>query len=68
MRDGRKNGDLRTHHSVQTQTETILGAYYALMFNWAHLDGYPLRRQALAAARFLTDALCESEPPERTTR
>jgi hypothetical protein len=27
------------------------------MFNWANLDGYPLRRRALAVARFLADAL-----------
>ena len=58
VRDGRAAGDLRSDHSVQTQTEMILGAYYALMFNWAHLEGYPLRRQALSAARFLADALC----------
>ena len=31
------------------------------MFNWAHLDGYPLRRRALAAARFLGDALLRPE-------
>ena len=62
VREGCKAGDLRSDHSVQTQTEMILGAYYALMFNWAHLESYPLRRQALAAARFLTDALCN--PPE----
>jgi len=33
------------------------------MFNWANLDGYPLRRQALAAARFLADAF--ATPQER---
>jgi hypothetical protein len=42
----------------------VLGAFYALMFNWAHLEGYPLRRQARAAASFLGDALCF--PSERT--
>ena len=35
----------------------VLGAFYVLMFNWAHLEGYALRRQALAAARFLGDAM-----------
>ena len=34
-----------------------MGAYYALMFNWANLDGYPIHVRARAAARFLADAL-----------
>ena len=33
------------------------GAFYVLMFNFANLEDYPLRRQALAAARFLGDAM-----------
>ena len=37
-----------------------MGAYYVLMFNWAHLEGYPLQRQAKAAAAFLADALCKA--------
>jgi len=57
VRDGRSAGDISPRHSARTQTEMILGAFYALMFNWAHLDGYPLRQQALAAARFLAEAL-----------
>ncbi len=60
LREGRAAGELSREHSVQTQTEMLLGAFYALMFNWANLEGYPLRRQALAAARFLGDALCPS--------
>ena len=39
----------------------VLGAFYALMFNWAHREGYALRKQALAAARFLGDALAAGE-------
>src|SRR5262249_12863731 len=57
LRDGRAAGDVATAHSLEIQTDMLLGAFYALMFNWANLDGYPLRRQALAAARFLADAL-----------
>ncbi len=55
--DGRSAGDISTRHSARTQTEMILGAFYALMFNWAHQDGYPLRQQARAAASFLAEAL-----------
>jgi AcrR family transcriptional regulator len=63
VRDGRAAGDVATSHSLEIQTDLLLGAFYALMFNWANLDGYPLRRQALAAARFLADAF--ATPQER---
>ena len=29
----------------------------SLMFSWAHVEGYPLRVQCEATARFLADAL-----------
>ena len=58
VRAGLEAGDIDTRHGVETVTEMIMGAYYALMFNWAHLEGYPLHRQAKAAAVFLADALC----------
>lgn len=58
VRDGRGAGDVATTHSLEIQTDMLIGAFYALMLNWANLDGYPLRRQAPAAARFLADALC----------
>jgi AcrR family transcriptional regulator len=57
VRDGRADGDVSREDSLATQTEMLLGAFYALMFNWAHLEDYPLRRQAAAAARFLARAL-----------
>lgn len=57
LRDGRADGDVSREDSLATQTEMLLGAFYALMFNWAHLEDYPLRRQAAAAARFLARAL-----------
>ena len=61
VRDGRSAGDVGTEHSVETQTDMLIGAFYALMLNWANLEAYPLRRQALAAARFLSDALAAEE-------
>ena len=42
---------------LETTTEVVLGVFYALMFNWANLDSYPLRKRALSAARFLGDAV-----------
>ena len=55
--DGLAQGDVTRRHDAETLTEMILGAYYVLMFNFASLDAFPVRRQALAAARFLADAL-----------
>jgi AcrR family transcriptional regulator len=55
--DGVAAGDVTGAHDPATLTEMILGAFYALVFDWAHLPDYPLRRRALAAARFLGDAL-----------
>jgi len=57
VRDGRVQGDVDPRTPLDTLTEMVMGAFYVLMFNWAHLEGYPLRRQALAAARFLGDAM-----------
>jgi AcrR family transcriptional regulator len=66
--DGLAAGDVTRAHDPATLTEMILGAFYALIFDWAHLGGeggpgYPLRRRALATARFLGDAL--APPPVR---
>lgn len=60
---GVAQGDVSRRHDVQTLTELILGAYYVLIFNYANLDGFPVRERAQAAARVLTDALA---PPEET--
>ncbi len=65
LRDARALGELNSTHSLQTQTEMVLGAFYALMFNWANLDAYPVRRQALAIARALADALATPTNQER---
>ena len=57
VKDGIAAGEVTRRHSPETLTETILGSYYALMFNWANLDGYPIAKRARAAAAFLADAL-----------
>jgi AcrR family transcriptional regulator len=54
--DGLVAGDVTGRHAPETLTEMLMGAYYALMFNWANLDGYPIHERARAAARFLADA------------
>jgi AcrR family transcriptional regulator len=55
--DGRAAGDLCEQHDSETLTAMLMGGFYVLMFNWANLDGYPLRDRALATARFLEDAM-----------
>ena len=57
VREGAALGDITERHSQETLTEMLMGAYYVLMFNWANLDDYPLRKQALATARFLADSM-----------
>jgi len=57
VRDGLDAGEVTRRHDAETLTEMILGAYYVLMFSFANLDDFPIRRQALAAADFLADAL-----------
>jgi AcrR family transcriptional regulator len=60
VREGLEEGDVTTRHGAETLTEMILGAYYVLMFSFANLEDFPVRKQALAAARFLADALAPS--------
>jgi AcrR family transcriptional regulator len=57
VRDGIAAGEVTRRHPFETLTEMILGSYYALMFNWANLDGYPIAARSRAAAAFLADAL-----------
>lgn len=54
---GIARGDVTRRHDVQTLTELILGAYYVLIFNYANLEGFPVRERAHAAARALADTL-----------
>jgi len=63
VKDGRAAGDVTRRYDAATLTEMIIGAFYVLMFDWANLESYPLRQRALAAARFLGDAI--STPPQR---
>lgn len=54
--------DLVRRHGLQALTELVLGSYYALMFNRAHIEGYPLRERAMAQVRLLAGVL---RPPEK---
>src|SRR3569832_2480252 len=55
--DGLAAGEIPHRHPRETLTEMIVGAYYALMFNWANLEGYPIAERARAAAAFLAGDL-----------
>ena len=57
--DGLEAGEVTRRHDAETITDVILGAFYVLMFNYANLDGFPIRTQADSVARFLGDALTE---------
>jgi AcrR family transcriptional regulator len=66
--DGIAAGHVTRRHPPETLTETILGVYYALMFNWANLDAYPIAARARAAAAFLADALAPRADEAATTK
>ena len=61
VREGLEAGEVTRRHAPETLIEMILGAYYVLIFDYANVDGYPLRERAQAAARFLADALARNE-------
>jgi AcrR family transcriptional regulator len=61
VREGLASGELTQRHPPETLAQMILGAYYALIFDYANLDDYPIRARADAAARFLADALANRE-------
>ena len=63
--DAIARGEVAAGHDTETLTNVILGAFYSLMFNWAHVDGYPIRAQAEATAHVLACALeSQPHPPE----
>lgn len=68
VRDGIAAGEVTRRHPPETLTETVVGVYYALMFNWANLDGYPIVARAKAAAAFLVDALSLRPDPAPASR
>lgn len=57
VREGVEAGEITRNHSPETVTELILGAFYALMFNYANLDGYPVTEQARAMADLLGESI-----------
>jgi AcrR family transcriptional regulator len=65
IREGRAAGEVTPDHDDEVLTEMVMGAFYALMFNWANLEGYPLRERATAASRFLAQAITISTRPGR---
>ncbi len=62
--DGVAAGDVAPHHDPETLTEMLMGAFYAVMLNWTNFEGYPFRERAMAAARFLGDAISQEPAGE----
>ncbi len=57
LEEGRAHVEVASRHPAHALTELVLGSYYALMFNWAHLEGYPLRERAHAQLGLLAELL-----------
>lgn len=64
IQEGLDTGDITDRHTPETLTQMLMGAFYVLMFNWANLEDFPLRIQALAAAEFLADSMTVSLTPD----
>jgi AcrR family transcriptional regulator len=62
IEEGVASGDITNRHPPETLTDILMGAFYALMFNWSNLSDYPIRQQAIASAEFLAEAMCSSAP------
>jgi len=65
VREGLAEGDVTRAHDFETLTELVLGAYYVMMFSWAHLPDYPIRTKARAHARLVAAALAPGSEPTR---
>jgi AcrR family transcriptional regulator len=57
LRDGVRAGDVTRAHPLPVLARVVAGSFYALMLDWASIDGFPLRARCRAVARFLADAL-----------
>jgi AcrR family transcriptional regulator len=55
----------KTAPAVDTAVEVLIGSYYALILNWANIEGYPFRKRAMAMARFLGDAIDDASRRKR---
>jgi AcrR family transcriptional regulator len=64
VRDARAAGELPKGFSEEVVTEIVMGAFYALMFNWVSLDDYPIEERARESAAFLAHALAAGAPQE----
>lgn len=57
IQDGADAGDIVLDHDHDALTNMLMGAFYALMFNWANLEDYPIRHHAVSLGRLIGDAI-----------
>jgi len=50
------------HSGDGARTELVMGAYYALMFNWANLDAYPIQQKSRAMGQLLAETVGDRRP------
>jgi len=65
VRDGLAHGEIASGFSEAVLTDVVMGAFYALVFNWVSLDDYPIQERARETAAFLAHALCNGASEER---
>ena len=67
VRDGVRAGDVTRAHPIPVLARVVAGSFYALMLDWASIDGFPLRTRSRAVARFLAEALTPRAPRRAAT-
>ena len=57
LRRGGEAGRVRDDVPVETLAEVLSATFAQMSLSWLHFDGYPVRKRAAAAARFLATIL-----------
>lgn len=57
LAEGVARGQVRADVPIETLAEIVGSTFANMTLNWVHLEAYPIRERANAAARFLAEAL-----------
>lgn len=69
LQEGVAAGEVVPGHSADTLADVVLGAFYRIIIDWTHRDGYPIDTHLKNASRFLCDAVApEPREPIPATR
>lgn len=64
LAEGVARGQVRADVPIETLAEIVGSTFANMTLNWVHLEAYPIRERASAAARFLAEALAPRPGPK----